>query len=379
MRTLESITPRNSATPLADIERLRASRDADTLASLLMEQSTIYAGRGSSEAEHLRGYILASFECAGLPASALPFVIEELDIGLNAYAVAAAAKALRGAHDVPDHVTGLLLNAIDRVRSSDDVVCFKRDAASPSCEAPTTALMELCRTLAWLGPRACDAAAPLKAMLAQQPPGFSAQVQAEIEKTIAALSSSNVPASAHCCGKQPRPVDFKRTVATPVMNVDIKTTQLQDQDGAIFSFGDFFSGRPGVLTFFYTRCMNPNKCSLTITKLALLQNRLDEQGQPGRFNIAAITYDPAFDTPARLRAYGMDRGMAFDDRNRLLRTTGAFKPLQNWLDLGVGYGTTTVNQHRLDIVVLGADGNPSTQISRVQWDEDAIVSALQVA
>ena len=68
--------------------------------------------------------------------------------------------------------------------------------------------------------------------------------------------------------------------------------------------------------------MNPNKCSLTITKLARLQKRIGEEGLQGRVNVAAFTYDPAFDRPARLHAYGADRGMSFDDRNRLLRTTG---------------------------------------------------------
>ena len=125
--------------------------------------------------------------------------------------------------------------------------------------------------------------------------------------------------------------------------------------------------------------MNPNKCSLTITKLARLQRRLASEDLQGRFNIAAVSYDPAFDQPARLRGYGEGRGMTFDDRNKLLRTTGAFEPLQRWLDLGVGFGSTTVNQHRLDTIVLDQRGNPATTISRVQWDEDEIVSALKAA
>jgi protein SCO1/2 len=232
-------------------------------------------------------------------------------------------------------------------------------------------------------------------------------VRAEIEKALAAISLRDSPAQAHCCGGRPAPIALKQAAeASPVgldiqdvgcdirdvgfdirdvgfdirdVGFDIQATQLQDQDGAIFSFGDFFLGRPGVLAFFYTRCMNPNKCSLTITKLARLQKRFAKRALQGRFNVAAITYDPAFDSPSRLRAYGADRGLVFDDRNRLLRTTGTFEPLQRWLDLGVGYGATTVNQHRLDIVVLDDKACPATQISRVQWDEDEIISALKTA
>lgn len=376
MRALEAVV---SANPFAEVDRFRAARDTDALVGLLAEQSPVYAGRGSSEAERLRGYILASFETTQLPASALPFVVEELEIGLNPYVVAAAAKAVRGARDLPGRITGLLLDAIDRIRSSDDVVRFDRNAAPGTAEPPTTALMELFRTLAFLGSRGREAEAQLTAMLGQQPPGFSTQVRTEIEKALAAISRRDSPAQAHCCGGPPAPIAPNRTAEVSPVGFDIQATQLQDQDGAIFSFGDFFLGRPGVLAFFYTRCMNPNKCSLTITKLARLQKRLEEEGLQDRFNVAAVTYDPAFDSPSRLHAYGADRGVAFGERNRLLRTTGTFEPLQRWLDLGVGYGATTVNQHRLDIVVLDDQGCPSTQVSRVQWDEDEIIAALKTA
>jgi protein SCO1/2 len=387
MRAFEAVASMN---PFAEIDRLRALRDTDALVGLLAEQSPVYAGRGSSEAERLRGYILASFETTELPATALPFVIEELEIGLNPYAVAAAAKALRGGRDLPGQSGKLLLDAIDRIRSSDDVVCFDRSADAWTTEPPTTALMELFRTLAWLGWRGHEAEAQLKAMLAQRPPGFSAQVRTEIEKALAAISRRDTPAQAHCCGG---PVSIAhrqapgastagsdiKDVGFDIRDVDIQATQLQDQDGAIFSFGDFFLGRPSVLAFFYTRCMNPNKCSLTITKLARLQQRIDGQALQGRFNVTAVTYDPAFDSPSRLRAYGADRGLVFDNHNRLLRTTGTFEPFQRWLDLGVGYGTTTVNQHRLDIVVLDDKGRRSAQIVRVQWDEDEVIVALENA
>jgi protein SCO1/2 len=215
-------------------------------------------------------------------------------------------------------------------------------------------------------------------MFERRPAGFSAQVRAEVERALAAVSRPGMPTTAHCCAGQTAPIAFKPAAAPPP-GFDIKATELQDQDGAVFSFGDFFLGRPGVLTFFYTRCMNPNKCSLTISKLARLQQRLALEGLKDRVGIAAISYDPAFDLPCRLRAYGEGRGMAFDDRTKLLRTTGAFEPFQRWLDLGVGYGASTVNQHRLDTILLDQSANPVTTISRVQWEEDDIVNALNAA
>ena len=78
--------------------------------------------------------------------------------------------------------------------------------------------------------------------------------------------------------------------------------ELEDQNGSVLTFADFPFGRPSVVTFFYTRCMNPEKCSLTITKLARMQKRIRDEGLHGRVNIGAFSYDPAFDLPRRLRA-----------------------------------------------------------------------------
>ena len=71
---------------------------------------------------------------------------------------------------------------------------------------------------------------------------------------------------------------------------------LEDQDGARMTFREFFTGRPSVLAFFYTRCDNPRKCSLTVTTLGRLQRGLADLGLDFRA-AAAITYDPEFDLP----------------------------------------------------------------------------------
>ena len=70
--------------------------------------------------------------------------------------------------------------------------------------------------------------------------------------------------------------------------------------------------------------MNPEKCSLTVTRLARLARLIAAEALDA--NVAGITYDPAFDRPARLRTYGADRGMSFSPRCSLLRTLGPFDP-----------------------------------------------------
>ena len=41
------------------------------------------------------------------------------------------------------------------------------------------------------------------------------------------------------------------------------------------TLADLLTAQSTVLAFFYTRCMNPNRCSLTITLLAALARSAD--------------------------------------------------------------------------------------------------------
>jgi cytochrome oxidase Cu insertion factor (SCO1/SenC/PrrC family) len=152
---------------------------------------------------------------------------------------------------------------------------------------------------------------------------------------------------------------------------------LQDQSGETFTYRDFFHGRASVVTFFYTRCMNPEKCSLTITRLACLQHAISESDLRCRVNLAALTYDPAYDTPRRLQAYGRERGFRFDEHNRLMRTQGPFEPLQISFDLGVGFGPSTVNRHAVELLILEPTGAVARAFRRVQLDEADALQAVR--
>jgi cytochrome oxidase Cu insertion factor (SCO1/SenC/PrrC family) len=359
---------------LADrVDALRRQPDAGRrLAELLPEQSSLYAGRGTTEAERLRGYVLASFETAGLPDEALPFVLEELETGRNPYTVAAAARALRGASTLPAEAPELLVAAIARLRGSDDYVSFERFAPSPAAPGTATCLAELASGLADLGPRARDAQPALEALLADAAT-FSPAVRAELARAAESLREGD-----SCCWDghvEARPARAPTSFAAAPAG--LAGLALEDQDGARLTFAGAFAGRPTALAFFYTRCMNPEKCSLTVTRLARLATRLDEAKLDA--NVAGVSYDPRFDRPERLRRYGVDRGMAFSPRCSLLRTVGPFGPLADAFELGVGFGPVTVNRHRLDLVVLDSALRVTERFERRLWHEDTVLDALRAA
>jgi protein SCO1 len=153
----------------------------------------------------------------------------------------------------------------------------------------------------------------------------------------------------------------------------IESTVFEDHDGAEITFDNFLKGRPSIVVFFYTRCDNPLKCSLTVTKLANIQKLLEARGLAAQINTAAITCDPAFDLPDRLRGYGQNRGVCLDVRHRMLRTIDSLDRLRGHFNLGVNFIESLVNRHRIEAYVLDADGRIAACFERIHWDEQQVV------
>ena len=123
---------------------------------------------------------------------------------------------------------------------------------------------------------------------------------------------------------------------------------------------------------FYTRCMNPDKCSRTIARLGALQGLVGNVGAV----VAGMTYDPAYDLPKRLRRYGEDRGFHFGPLGRLLRSTASFEPIRQTLHLSVGYGAATVNRHAVELFVADLAGRLVAFRKRQLWDEQEVADAV---
>lgn len=341
------------------VKREPARRDC--LTELLAERNPLYAARGTNTTVRMRGYVLAAFEEVGLPETALPYVLEELESGRHAYAVAAAAKALRGLDRPTGSVLPFLLKAIHNIRYLDDALSF--------ATGRTTAMEELMKTFAWLGGEARPALSTLEELHADRG-SLSERARAILADLLPALR-----AAPGCCSAPAEPgrklLPVLRNEAPPL------AVEFEDQDGRCLSFQDYFTGRPAVVVFFYTRCDNPNKCSLTVTQLAGLQRALDEEGLRGQVRMAGITYDPGFDVPVRLRAYGENRGVVFDENARFLRTTKGFPVLKEYFALGVSYGPVLVNRHRIELYLLDRDGSIAHESTRLRWDAGEVMAELR--
>jgi cytochrome oxidase Cu insertion factor (SCO1/SenC/PrrC family) len=290
-----------------DVDALIARLLAEPVGGPQLRQDAPYlAGLSTAAAERVRAHLLASFEATGIPEDAVAVVAEELRTAVSPAVLAGAARATRGAG--PDAADAdwdpLLRDAATRIETTD--VFVRWQARVVPAGWMRTARGEILAVLAERAERAARAAGT----------GIAAAQGAEFALDATAL----------------------------------RGVRLEDQDAASLTLADALAPQPTIVAFFYTRCMNPAKCSLTITRLGALAREA-----PGRYGILAISYDPDFDDPDRLRRYGAERGFPFADRARLARATEGWQDVRTMFRLRVGYGPVTVNEHARELFLVSAD------------------------
>jgi protein SCO1 len=347
------------------------------LTDLLREDHPVYDQRSAAAIVRMRGWILIALSHVGLTDTALLFVLEELDTGRDAYLVAAAARALRSYANPVSAFAPFVMRAIANIRYHDEHVAFERYGEYPIAATGTTALSELLATLVWLGPHACEVLPELEQLCENRGHGCSNKFLLEIEraqKAISAPAGSRQHSTDTCCSLPLGLGDALSWVPQSRCGCEtIESTVFEDHDGGTVTFREFFRGHPSVVVFFYTRCDNPQKCSLTITKLARLQNSLLERGLADQIRTAAITYDPAFDTPERLRGYAKNRNVLLNANHRMLRAIDGISALRAHFKLGVNFVASLVNRHRIEVYLLDAAGGIAGSFQRVHWDEQKTV------
>jgi protein SCO1/2 len=334
--------------------------------ALLDERHPVYRGVGTPAVTRMRGTLLLALGHRALPTGALPFVVEELESAHDAWLTAVAAHVLRKYPEPSSSFAAPLLSAILYIRHRDDVVRLASYGGRGREGETTTAMAEVMATIGWLGGCGTVCLSPLEDLLSENPgPATSAMTAAAIK---AIREDDRAPQPACCgCGEAPHPV--VRPAST-----DIAALRLQDHSGAELSFAEVFHGRPSIVVFFYTRCDNPAKCPLTMYRFGSLQRLLQESGFGDSVGTAAITYDPEYDRPDRLRQFAESWGAKPSPRHRVLRTVGDFATLREHFGLGVNFGASgVVNRHQLEAFVLDKNGRIAHTVTRRRWDEAELV------
>lgn len=93
-------------------------------------------------------------------------------------------------------------------------------------------------------------------------------------------------------------------VSEPKQGTQVPNYTLTNQNGRRITL-DEYRGKIVLLTFIYTRCQQPDQCSLMSTNFASIDKRLQEDARLySKTHLLTITFDPEHDKPEVLRSYG---------------------------------------------------------------------------
>jgi protein SCO1/2 len=112
-------------------------------------------------------------------------------------------------------------------------------------------------------------------------------------------SDGSVPAKL-----EPQPDADTNSASEKRASNPLRTFKFTNELGQPISLSDFH-GQALALTFFFTRCPIPEFCPRLSRNFETAQHKLASmQNAPTNWHLLSFTFDPDFDTPERLHAYG---------------------------------------------------------------------------
>jgi protein SCO1/2 len=151
-----------------------------------------------------------------------------------------------------------------------------------------------------------------------------------------------------------------------------------DQDGKPRSFGDF-TGSPVVMTFIYTKCPLPTFCPLMDRHFAALQKTLQADPALKTVHLVTVSFDPAIDTPAVLKAHAKTLNA---DLTRWTFLTGDRDAVDQFAArFGVSVSRAMNDPrditHNLRTVIVGADGTLAKVYTGNDWSPEQVLADLK--
>lgn len=197
--------------------------------------------------------------------------------------------------------------------------------------------------------------------------------QSWLEDVVITEDSTPVAGAPAIEGADPNPGD-----AVPdyrLINQDGKAIRLQD-----------FKGKALLLTFIYTRCQDPNQCTLMSSNFAAIDQELQKQPELyAKTHLLSVSFDPAYDTPKVLRSYGAAHTGKYSDETfaHWEFATGSpdeVKGIAKFFGLRYYQDTTSGTEqviHSLRTAVISPDGKIVKVYRGNEWKPEEMVSELQ--
>jgi protein SCO1/2 len=170
----------------------------------------------------------------------------------------------------------------------------------------------------------------------------------------------------------------------PTVGKQVPDFTLTNQDGKKISPKDF-RGKAWAVTFIYARCPLPDYCIRMSTNFSDLANSLKDNAElKDKIRLLSISFDPANDTPAKLRAYG--QGYLGNQPNPYFTVwqlaVGSDAEVRKIADFfGLDYRVDESNKtqivHNLRTAVISPNGTVTKVFPGNEWTPAQLLDALK--
>ena len=160
---------------------------------------------------------------------------------------------------------------------------------------------------------------------------------------------------------------------------------LTNQDGKRIHLAQY-RGQTLALTFIYTRCPQPDQCTLMSSNFATIDRELQKQPEVyQKTHLLSISFDPDYDTPKVLRSYGASHTERYSDEGfqHWEFATGSsdeVKGIAQFFGLRYYHDTESGQDqviHSLRTAVIGPDGKLVKLYRGNEWQPNEIVTDLR--
>jgi len=150
-----------------------------------------------------------------------------------------------------------------------------------------------------------------------------------------------------------------------------------NEEGKAIHLGDFKGQALGV-TFIFTRCPFPTFCPKMSSNFEKIAAELSKPGSPTNWHLLSISFDPEFDTPARLKEYAK---RFTRDSAKWNFATGDKSDIESFTEqLGLVFMSRNGTiEHNLRTAIIDPRGNLRQIYIGNEWDVDEFVSEMKKA
>ena len=171
----------------------------------------------------------------------------------------------------------------------------------------------------------------------------------------------------------------------PKPGTDVPDFGLVNQDGKRIHLAQY-RGKTLLITFVYTRCLQPDQCTLMSNNFAAIDQALQQQPETyDKTHLLTVSFDPEYDTPKVLRSYGASHTGRYSDETFqhwefASGSKDEVKGIAQFFGLRYYHDTESSDEqviHSMRTAIIGPDGKVLKLYRGNEWKPEEILGEVR--